>query len=212
MSVILGIALALVFYVYSDYGTQPVSVTFERMFGRMAQQSQLWYLATRTFPGWFELDRVTLGNVWQSLVMRGADAGAMPLGIGSYYFIFRFSPPTIQESVLNMQGLIQFTQVSEAFWLSVAGLPGLVLYLALSGGIYASVMVMLARSMAATNIVLTYLWGRVFVTMMTSMNQALPHQVLGVEYLRWYLFAAAVHLGYHLLQQNAAWVARQGPQ
>lgn len=204
ISLVLGGALVLVYYVYSDYGAQPVSVTFERMFGRMAQQSQLWYIATRTFPGWFEFDLLTIDKVWQSLFMRGADMEAVKLGIGSYYYIFRFSPSSIQTAVYDMQGLVQFTQVSEAFWLSVSGLLGLILYLFLSGSIYAVIMLMLARSMAATNILLTYMWGSVFVTMMTSMNQALPHQIFGVEYLRWYLAAIFVHVSYHLLQKSAA--------
>ena len=199
--VVIIFALSLVYYVYSDYGTQTASVTFERMFGRMAQQSQLWYLATRTFPGLFSIDTDSINAVWNSLFLDGVDANLTRLDIGSYYFTVRFSPQSIQQSIYEMQGLNQFTQVSEAYWLSVAGLPGLIFYLLVSAFIFSVVMVCLSNGLTTTNFIVTYLWGSVFVFMMTSLNQALPHQIFGVNYLRWYLFAAFVHFCYYMLQR-----------
>lgn len=203
MTATLLLAFVLVYYVYSDYGNQSAAVTIERIFGRMSQQSQLWYIATRTFSGPFYFDMQSLSMVWDSLFIKGVDNRLISLGIGSYYFVFRFSPVSVQQSLYDMQGLNQLTQVSEAYWLSVAGLPGLIGYIIVSAIVYSAVMVLLARSLITTNFITTYLWGTTFVFLMTSLNQGLPHQIFGRDYLRWYLLAALVHLGYSVLQRTA---------
>lgn len=203
MLITLLLAIGLVYYVYSDYGVQTSSVTIERMFGRMAQQSQLWYISNRTFSGAFYFDSHAVSAVWESLFTSNADSRLLSLGIGSFYFILKFSPAAVQQSIYEMQGLNQFTQVSEAFWMSVAGLPGLFVYLLISSLFYSAVMVFLALSVKKTNFITTYLWGSVFVFLMTSMNQALPHQIFAFNYLRWYILAAVVHFGYHIMQKTS---------
>lgn len=189
------VSLLLVFFVYSDYGRMTFDATSERVFGRMAQQSQLWYIVNLQEVKAFKFDSRYFSDLIQTMTSFGADIKFFQHQMGSFYFIYKYAPSSVSSSIVLMQGAVQFTQVSEALFLDLFGVFGLSLYLVFAALLYSAFMLFLVSAIFKGKLVRVALWAIYMSGVLAMLNQGAVHQAVGLGLPRFAVLALLIEFG-----------------
>jgi len=189
------LSLFLVFFIYSDYGRMNLAATSERVFGRMAQQSQLWYIVNLQDTKLFKFDDRYFSDLLHTMTSFGADQIFFQRQMGAFYFIYKYAPSNISNSIALMQGAVQFTQVSEALFLDIFGLFGLVIYLIISSFIYSGFMLFLVNAIFKGRLFQVFLFGIYMSGLLAMLNQGALHQAIGIGLTRYAVLAILIEIG-----------------
>ncbi|NQE63150.1 hypothetical protein E1H18_3406 [Caulobacter sp. RHG1] len=198
------LSLFLVFFIYSDYGRMNLAATSERVFGRMAQQSQLWYIVNLQDIKLFKFDDRYFSDLLHTMTSFGADQIFFQRQMGAFYFIYKYSPSNISNSIALMQGAVQFTQVSEALFLDIFGVSGLVFYLILSSFLYSGFVLFLVSAIFSGSLLRVALWAVYMSGVLAMLNQGAIHQAVGLGLPRYAILALLIEFGMRWLAGQSA--------
>lgn len=190
-----GVLLSLTYYIYSDYGKKPPDVVFTAMGERMAAQGQLWHLAHGEEGVLLRWNEPLIDRHLALLSEPEPQLTAMREGVGTHYFIQRYAPAWLKDSIYRNAGSVTFTMGYEAQALVMFGYVGLVLALIVTGVIIAIPAAYAAYSYRNGSPIGVLFSTYILLMVIAATNQGTPWVFIGAPMWKWYLVIAVFEMG-----------------
>ncbi len=175
-------AVAVTWYIYSDYGRNLPGYTLERIMSRVAGQGQLWFAAwidARPLQG----DQAQWNQMTQTLYPMDGHDLAFQSGTNIFYLMRRYAPDELWATIQEFRGTVTYTAGTEAYLILTLGIVGGALATGLLGAYYGAVAAYVVFAMRTPAFVRLFLAGKLLAYTLDGSHQAAFWNIAGTRVL-----------------------------